>query len=381
MNLSRAFEYVLLGVLGILLVSLLASHLVGYPVLLGHVDSSSMEPTLNEGDGFIAVPAPLAGDVGVGDVVTFEAENVQGGEITTHRIVEDRPEGYITQGDNNPFPDQSTDDPPVTDGQVKTVALSIDGEVVRIPHLGTATDAVSSVIRTAEGVVADALGVRRLGTQELSYLLFAAGLLAFVTLFLTEQTGRRDRDRERSRARAVVFDTSLLLAGGLLFLCAGATVGMVGPAGTETFGIVSAESNASSPTIIPVGESDSLTQQVGNGGYLPTVSYFDAESNGIAVEPERVQLSRDETVNATVTLTAPGETGYYLRSMTEHRYLVVLPPPVIDAAHGVHPWVPYLLVNAVIAAPFVLLWLIFGRQGSTLRLRSRERERTSGFLR
>ncbi|MFT4945700.1 MAG: signal peptidase, partial [Halovenus sp.] len=179
MNPSTVLEYALAALLAVVLVSLVAGHMLGYPVLLGHIESESMEPTLNEGDGFIAVPAPLAGDVGEGDVVVFEAEEVQGGEVTTHRIVEEREEGYITQGDNNPFPDQGTGEPPVTDGQVKAVLLTFDGSVLRIPHLGTATDAVGAVVGGVDRRVAQLFGVRELGSQQLSYILFGFGLTAF----------------------------------------------------------------------------------------------------------------------------------------------------------------------------------------------------------
>lgn len=378
MNLRSVLEYALIAVLVVVLVSLVAGHLLGYPVLLGHVESESMEPTLKEGDGFIAVPTALAGDVGEGDVVVFEAEDVQGGEVTTHRIVEEREEGYITQGDNNPFTDQGTGEPAVTDGQVKAVLLTTDGSVLRIPQLGTATDAVSSVISSVDSRVAQLFGVRELGSQQLSYLLLGFGLTAFAALLVLENSDRT-RERDRSRSRAGVFDTRVLLAVSVLLLCAGATLGMVAPAESETYGIVSSESNASSPTIVQQGESDSLTYQVSNGGLIPTISYLEPESDGIEIEPDRVRLARDEIVNTTVTLEAPEETGYYLRSQTEHRYLAIVPPPVIDSLYEIHPWAPYVLINAVIVTPFVLLWLLLS--GSrTVRLRQRDREGTGGFL-
>jgi signal peptidase len=379
MNLPTVLEYALAVALAIVLVSLVAGQLLGYPVLIGHVDSNSMEPAIETGDGFIAVPAALAGDVGEGDVVVFESSEIQGGEPTTHRIVEEREEGYITQGDNNPFPDQGTGEPPVTDGQVKAVALSVDGSVVTIPYFGTVTGAVESVVGSLDRRVAELFGVRRLGSQQLSYLLFGFGLVAFATLFILDRTGSRIRERERTRSRAGVFDTRLLLVGGVALLCAGATVGMVAPADSETFGIVSSEGNASSPTIIPQGESDSATYQIHNGGYLPTVSYLEPQSEGIEIEPNRLELSRGESVNTTVTLDAPEETGYYLRSQTEYRYFVLLPPSLIDTLYNVHPWLPYVGINAVVVAPFVFLWLIFGGS-ATVRLRSRSRERASGLL-
>jgi signal peptidase len=378
MILNTVLKYTLIAVLVVVLVSLVAGHLLGYPVLLGHVESESMEPTLNEGDGFIAVPTALAGDVGEGDVVVFEAEDIQGGKVTTHRIVEEREEGYITQGDNNPFTDQSSGEPAVTDGQIKAVLLTTGGSVLRIPHLGTATDAVGSVIGTVDRRVAQFFGVRELGSQQLSYILFGLGLTAFATLLFLGDPGRT-RERDRSRSRAGVLDTRLLLAASLLLLCAGATLGMVVPAGAETYGIVSSESNASSPTIVPQGESDSFSYQVSNGGFVPTVSYFEPESDGIEIEPNRVSLARGESANATVTVHAPDETGYYLRSQTEHRYLAVAPLPVIDSLYGVHPWAPYVLVNVLIVTPFVFLWLVLGGSG-TVRLRQRDREGTGGLL-
>ena len=380
MNWSTVLEYALLGVLGVMLVSLLAGNFLGYPVLLGHVDSNSMEPTLNEGDGFIAIPTAIAGDVGRGDVVVFQAEQIQSGETTTHRIVEERSNGYITQGDNNPFTDQGSGEPPVTDGQVKAVVLTVDGTVVRIPHLGTASDAISSALGSAEGRVAGLLGVRQLGSQQLAYLLFGFGTVLFAVLFVTERTGNRTRQRSRSRSRAAVFDTRILLAVSIVLLCAGATLGMVMPAGSETYGIVSTEGNSTSPTIIPQGETDSFAYQVHNGGFLPTVSHFEPRSDGITIEPDRVGLARGETTNATVTFEAPDETGYYLRSMTEYRYLVVVPPSTIDSLYEIHPWTPYVLINAVIVTPFVLVWLLLGGPTDKIRLRSRSRERTSGIL-
>lgn len=380
MNAFKLLEYALLAVLLVVLVSFLGGQFLGHPVGLGYVETDSMEPTLNEGDGFVAVPSALAGDVGEGDVVVFEAEAVHGGDVTTHRIVEERDGGYVTQGDNNPFTDQGTGEPVVTDGQVKATALTVDGTVVRIPHLGTGAETVSSALDSAERTVASLFGLRRLGAQQLSYLLFGLGLALFGALFVLERReSDRARTRDRSRSRAAVFDTRLLLAGAVVLLCGGAMLGMVLPAGTETYGIVSTEGNSSDPTIVPQGETDSFEMQVHNGGFLPTVSHFEAGSEGISTDPDRVALARNETRNATVTFEAPAEPGYYVRSMTEHRYLAIIPPSVIDTLYDAHPWAPYVAINAVIVTPLVLLWLLAGPR-TALRPRDRSRDRASGLL-
>ena len=375
MKLTGVLEYVIAGMLAVLLVSLLAGHVLGYPVLLGYVESGSMEPALNEGDGFVAVPAPIAGEVGTGDVVVFEAESLHGGDLTTHRVVDEQSEGYITQGDANLVTDQSGGEPPVTDGQVRAVALTANGEVIRIPHLGTGVEAVGSALDRVERTVAGWMGVPRLGSQQLAYLLFGLGLLAFAAMFLAEDTAR-ERSRTRSRRRAGVLDTRLVLAGCLVLLCGGAMVGMLAPAGTETYGIVSTEGDSANPTIVPMGESDSFEYELQNGGFLPVVSYMTPQSDGIDIEPTRVHLGANETANATVTFHAPAETGYYHRSMTEHRYFVVIPPSAIDATYRVHPWLPYVAINLAIVVPFLVLWTVFGSPGGKIRIRSRRREGT-----
>jgi signal peptidase len=77
-----------------------------------------MEPTLEPGDGFVAVPAELAGPIDDGDVIVFEAETIQGGGLTTHRVVDETDRGFITRGDANPFTDQDDSEPPVKRAQV-----------------------------------------------------------------------------------------------------------------------------------------------------------------------------------------------------------------------------------------------------------------------
>ncbi len=67
--------FTLLAVLVVL--SLVIGQLLGQPILLGYVTSGSMSPTLNTGDAFVAVPAPVAGEIEPGDVIVFEAVELQ----------------------------------------------------------------------------------------------------------------------------------------------------------------------------------------------------------------------------------------------------------------------------------------------------------------
>jgi len=65
-------------------IAMLVGQQLGQPILLGFVVTGSMSPTLEPGDGFVAVPPAIAGDIEEGDVVTFDARELEGGGLTTH---------------------------------------------------------------------------------------------------------------------------------------------------------------------------------------------------------------------------------------------------------------------------------------------------------
>ncbi|MFW6376483.1 MAG: S26 family signal peptidase [archaeon] len=351
--------------------AILAGALLGQPILLGFVETGSMQPTLDSGDGFVAVPQAIAGPVDEGDVVVFRAEEVNGGKLTTHRVVDETDRGYVTRGDANPFTDQANGEPPVKKAQVVAVALQYDGHVVSVPQLGTAVTGLQSLLTSVQRRLADLLGTRAvLGTQGLAYLLLGATVLLYV-VDVVRNGGERRRERDRSRENGV--DPRLWIAGFGLVIVLGATVAMVAPAGAQEYGVVSAEFDSPGPRVIPTGESETTTYPVGNGGVLPVVTYFEPASEGVAVDPDRMRIAPRTSANATVTLTAPPETGYYRRYVVEHRYLAVLPGEVIATLYRVHPWAPLVAVDVVLFVAFVAV-------GSPLvgRGRVRNRSRTRG---
>jgi signal peptidase len=351
--------------------SLVVGQLVGTPVGLSYVETGSMAPTMEPGDGFVAVPAELAGPVEEGDVVVFRAEEVGGGGLTTHRVVGETERGYITRGDANPFTDQDGDEPPVKEPQVVATALQVGGSVVVIPGLGVVVGGVQAVLSAVQRTLAGLLGTRSLlGAQGLAYLFFGV-TLAWYLVGAWRDSGSRDRARSRVRSRDAGVDPRLYAAGFALLLVVGATAAMVAPAGAQQFGVVSAEFESETPTVIPQGESNSITYRVPNGGVVPVYAYLEPGSEGVTVAPRRVRVAGGETVETTVTLRAPPETGYYRRYVVEHRYLAVLPASTIDALYRVHPWAPILAVDALLGAPF---YLAGARLLGSGRVRSRDRD-------
>ncbi len=357
----------------VVVIALVVGQLLGQPILLSFVETGSMEPTLDPGDGFIAVPPELAGDIGEGDVVVFEAEEIQGGGLTTHRIVDETDRGYITRGDANPFTDQDSDEPPVRDAEIEAVAWQPGGSVAVIPGVGTVVTGIQSALSSLQWWLAQVLGTRALlGMQGIGYLLFALSIVLYLLAVYLED----DRRRERSKERESGTDARKLMVALTLVVMAGATAAMVLPAETEEFGIVSAEFDSDSPDVIEQGTTESFDYAIQNTGVVSTVVVLEPDGENIEAKPEQLTVSSRSVENTTMTITAPPETGHYRNFVTQYRYLGLLPTPVIEELYDLHPWTPIVAINAVIGIPFYLfgMWLL-----GTGRLRSRRREQRSWF--
>lgn len=367
-----------LGVAGVtVLVLLLAGNVLGQPVLLSYVETGSMEPTMEAGDGFVAVPAAVAGPVQPGDVVVFEADTLNGGGLTTHRVVDETPHGYVTRGDANPFTDQAGGEPHVTEGQVVAVALRVDGEVVTVPHLGTAVMTVRGTTGDARSRLEGHLGTDApFGANGPATLLLVAGVGVLLFDWATGGGRRPDRDRSWSRFRGGGYDAGRLVVLFALLVGVFAVGTMATTSGTYDQGIVSAEYESDRADVIPTGETTSANVTLSNGGVIPMVTVVEPASDGVDVDPDRRYLGPRESGNVTLSVTAPPETGYYLRSVEEYRYFAVLPGEVLLALHGVHPWLAGSAATMVVVVGFTLpLVLVVGVDG---RIRVRERTREAG---
>ncbi len=358
----------------VVLVSLIAGAVLGQPILLSFVETGSMEPTLEAGDGFVAIPSPLAGDVEEGDVVVFEAQTLHGGGLTTHRVVGETEAGYVTRGDANPFTDQDGQEPPVTEGQIVAVALQVNGEVVVVPELGTAAEAMRGVVEGVQLRLAQAFGTRAfLGTQGLALLLLGIGLAVLVFGFLFDDD-RRGRVVERSRRREGVYHPPRLILAMAVFLALVSGGTMAAMSHTQEYGMVSASFDSGNPTTVPTGETENVTYPALNGGQVPVYAFYSPASSNVDVEPRSMRMDRGERRNVTVTLRAPPETGYYPQYVTEHRYFAVLPYGLVAWLYGVHPWLPTVATSAVTGGAFLAVGLLVVGASP---IRTRERSRGS----
>lgn len=337
----------------VVLVILVIGQLSGQPILLTYVETESMAPTLQAGDGFIAVPAAVSGPIEAGDVIVFRAERLDGGGLVTHRVVDTTPDGaYITKGDANPFTDQDGGEPPVQDAQVVATAYQFGGDVVAIPYLGVGVLAASEALETVQSTLAQTFRTRALlGTEGLAYLLFGLGLLAYFGSLLLAT--RRSDGRARHRERDVdVLNASAVIVSLTLLLVLVITASMVFSGGSHQFEVISSTSDAPGPRVIGAGTTETVEFVIPSNGMVPVVVFLEAEGGGIDVEPSEVYVPSNAERTVTVSLTAPDETGRSLWFVTEHRYLAVLPRGTIRALYSIHPWLPIVVIDALAGVGF-----------------------------
>jgi signal peptidase len=330
----------------LLVVGVVVGQFVGTPVGLAFVETDSMSPTLEPGDGFVAVPTRVAGEIDEGDVVTFRARE-EGNRLTTHRVVAVTDEGYVTRGDANPFTDQQGGEPPVTRDRVAAVALSVDGSVVVVPGVGEAVEASQGVFAS----LADSLGLDA-GPRQLATVLLAALGAAFV---LDELLGGEEEGQgtDRIRERAAGHDATRLLVGGVVLVVVVATLSMALSSGATVIQYESVGQTAGVTGGVPAGESREVSVTLVNGGFAPAVAVLAAPGDA-PLSRDVVALGPRESTSVTVTVTAPAEPGVYEQRVVQHRYVGVLPVSVLRSLHAVHPWL------AVVAVDGVLAFALFG---------------------
>lgn len=354
-----------------LALALVVSQIAGGPVVLGFVETGSMRPVLEPGDGFVAVPAPAAGEIERGDVVVYRAEVIQGGGLTTHRVVGRTDGGYVTRGDANALTDQQTGEPPVARARIVSEVVRVGGSVLVLPRLGAVAAGLRGAVETVRLRLALLLGTGSLPGANAG--LYAAGVafaLYLLDLARARRRGGRDRERSRDRSRETGIPGRTVLALSTVLLLVGLTLPMVVPSGTEGIEMVSANFASEQPTVVEAGGSDSHTRRLENGGLVPVRVFLTAETDHVAVQPRTVALGPREDANVTVTLAAPPETGAETQYVSHHRYLALLPASTLARLHAVHPWLPVVAIDALVGVPFYLVGRIVLGRG---RVRGRAR--------
>ncbi len=367
-------NYALTAVFIVIILALLIGQLLGQPMLI-FVETGSMEPTLDPGDGFIAIPQQFAGEISEGDVVMFDAQEVGGGGATTHRVVGVTEEGYITQGDANPFTDQDGGEPIVAEGQIQSVAVQVGGEMIVLPQIGVVVEFVSDTTAAIIAPIAESLGMEVPDGQLVGLFVLAGGLVVLIISMFTEG-GQVVRSRVRRR-KGLLENVFVVIAILTLVVIVPLNISMLMPSGVYGFEIVSSHSSSDSEGVIQAGESEEVTYMMQNGGHIPVVVFLQPASAGVEILEGQHVVGRASTVETGVIMHAPEETGPHLRMVQEHRYLMVLPPSLIAALHNIHPFIAITAINLWVIG---LVTLLTVSALGTGRDRTRERRRNISWL-
>lgn len=367
-HMKDRLETALQVALVLLVVALVAGQAIGQPVLVSYAETGSMEPTIDAGDGFLVVPAVLASSVETGDVIVFQAETLNDGSVTTHRVVGESSRGYVTQGDANTFPDQDGDEPPVSEDRVLGKAVTVSGEPVVVPRLGHA-------IQTVEGVSGSVLGVAPSGAEpgsgesDAAILFLGVGLALVGAGLLLGVGASRRRDTERGTARLESYDARRVLVAVVAVVVVAATAGMVMGSGTTEYGLVAQEGVSDDPFVVEPGTTGTVTHDVRNGALAPVVVVRESTSDDVRVTPRSAVIGPRSAAETTLRVDAPDGERAFDRTISERRYVAVLPPSLLVTLHSVHPWLAIVAVDTVIALGAFLAGVVMS-PGRYVRVRT-----------
>ncbi|WP_135855025.1 S26 family signal peptidase [Halorussus salinus] len=345
----------------VLIVGLFAGPLLGQPIVLGYVETGSMQPTLEPGDGFVAIPAQLSGPIESGDVVTFHARKLHDGSLTTHRVVGRTAEGFVTRGDNNLFTDQQAGEPPVRRSQIVAVALQVNGRVVVVPNLGMIADGTQSALSSVQETVTEFFGLESsLGMRGLAYLLFALSAIGYILdAWLDGTTRRRDRNTTRNSG----YSALLILLALAVIIVSVAAASMLLTSGPQSVPFDSVDPSSPSEGGIPAGANETVTLNLSNAGYVPVVAFVESRSGGLTVQDHHVSIGPNSQRGVRVTLSAPDKPGRYYRTMVVHRYLAILPVSVIRILYVAHPLLPVVVINGLLGGTVAILGITLVGRG------------------
>jgi signal peptidase len=336
---------VVMAMVVILVIPAIIALISGTPVGLSYVTSGSMAPTIEAGEGFIAIPDEVAGPPSVGDVIVYDAEGLNDGGYVTHRIVSRTEEGYITAGDANPFTDQDAGEPMVQRGQVVAIVVTLGG------------------LDILSGVLPGALSLT--GTSVLSGLFWAGvGLIGLGAALSWVGEDRRSRSPDR---RAV------LSSGGIILILTAVVIGaltlsMAVGTGPTGFQAVSATGPTEAPVAIPAGESGTVEYTVQNRGVVPMTVLLTPTSPEMSIPSGIITVPPRGEGTVRIEATAPTDGGPFLWTL-----------------FTLSPWLPIVVIDIMVMLGLVMLLLaIFGRgplrirqagEGTRLLVRFRRRLR------
>lgn len=348
--------------------------IIDQPVGIAYVETDSMVPQLDPGDGFILIPSQLVDEYSVGDVITFEAENFPY-DYVTHRIVGETPEGFITQGDNNTFTDQSgsRNEPYVNREQIAGRVVQWRGSVVAIPYLGSAVEYVSTTVDTITQRFFDVTGLER-PDGPLGQVLFSLVILSIIAIVADIASSRiRSGSRPRTREKCGKGSPYVIYAAFILFIVLATSVSLLSMTQHNRIDVIATEGETNARAV-HIGDTVTQHLEVRNSGFLPVYVHTRERQGIVTMSPDTMVLEGGLTKRIPYEVQAPDAPGYYQAYVSIDIYLGILPYDVTFALRDVHPYLPLIVIDVIaVLLSLPILVVLRNEAQRTERTRSRKR--------
>ena len=379
MKATAAIQNIVYIVILLLFFPIVAGGILQQPVGVSYVETESMRTQLEPGDGFFLIPTQLVGSFAVGDVITFRAENFPY-EFVTHRIVAETSEGFVTQGDNNTFTDQSGtfNEPYIKREQIAgKVITNGNGELIAIPKLGKALMGIGDQFGKISASFYDAVGVKP-NNEKIAQVLFGLGCFALIAVIAdtasslrSESVQRKRTEKKRSRGQSSQY---LLYVFFFIFILFATTVSVMTMEQTNRVDLVATEGNTNMRAV-HLGETAERYLEIGNSGFIPVHIFIPGGEGMVQISEESFSLASGEDQRIAYQVTAPTTPGYYQEYIVMDVYLGILPFAVTTGLREQGGrYMPILLLDAVAIVVSLPVFVILQREAS-VRERTRSRRR------
>lgn len=280
----------------------------GAPILT-YVYSNSMEPLIKVNDAFLVWPVK---EPKVGDIIMYRPVVLKAPYIT-HRIIGVGETGFITQGDNSPYPDQVSGEPEVTIDHMVGKVLTLQGQPIIIPGLGN----IPARLKVGVGGYA----------KYLSILFLVLAVISMLLGNLSSKKKRKPRHRIRLRQiyRAVIL---LGMISVVITIFVGSRVSQIKYLVSEYPGTLGNQ--------VEVNHTGELKMEIHNNGLIPIWPII----TGIAPlslkdAPDYLPPRSKEVVILEVT--PQRKTGMYQGYIQIYNYPAFLPRAIVLYLHNLQP--------------------------------------------
>lgn len=361
MSLSSWLKDVLTVVIIAFILATAISGLTDEFLFIGYVETISMEPTINAGDGYVSLPSLFTTSPSQGDLIIFESREGDA-DMTVHRIESVSEDGFITRGDNNIATDQEGGEPVVTPEQVVGKPVTIGGSPITIPGYAIFATTTQSWVQS----IITQLGLTQNPRAQSMLVILGFGLLFMLIGIADGVRASENKTTTRTVTRPFIDSRIILLIILVIVIFPLLTASVLQFDTTET--TIEVEEGGSGSQSIDPGENQTIELNVENNQFVPTAIIVDAANDEDHISPSALAIRYGQSATTEYTITAPTEEGRYVRTHTQHHYPHILPVTVISLLHGISPILALGAIITTLLMPVILcFWLFIGFRPVYLR--------------